>query len=151
MLLNEGLDTGDILLQEEMPIAPEDTAVSVAPRLATIGADLMVQTLDGLSAGTIVPTPQDHSRATLAPILKREDGLIDFSRPAEVIINRLRGFQPWPGVYTSFRGKKLAVLAAKAHEVVEPGRTMVEPMDDVMHITPLHRTAAVRKPAMPIP
>src|SRR5438067_6706563 len=128
MLLNEGLDTGDILLQEEMPIAPEDTAVSVAPRLATIGADLMVQTLDRLSAGTIVPTPQDHSRATLAPILKREDGLIDFSRPAEVIINRLRGFQPWPGVYTSFRGKKLAVLEAKISKKskASPGTVDVE-------------------------
>lgn len=116
MLLNEGLDTGDILLQKEMPTASEDTAVTVAPRLAAIGADLMVQTLDGLAAGTIVPKPQDHSRATLAPILKREDGLIDFSRPADVILNRLRGFQPWPGAYTFFRGKKLAVLEAKASE-----------------------------------
>ena len=88
----------------------------------------MVQTLDGLSAGTIVPTPQDHSRATLAPILKREDGLIDFSRPAEVIINRLRGFQPWPGVYTSFRGKKLAVLEAKISKKskASPGTVDVE-------------------------
>ena len=116
MLLNEGLDTGDILLQREMAIAPEDTAVTVSPRLAAIGADLMVQTLDGLAAATILPKQQDHNRATLAPILQREDGLIDFSRPADVILNRLRGFQPWPGAYTFFRGKKLAVLEAKASE-----------------------------------
>lgn len=120
MLLNEGLDTGDILLQKETPVAPEDTSVTIAPRLAAIGADLMVQTLDGLSKGTIVPKPQDHDHATLAPILKREDGLIDFSRAAEVIVNRLRGFQPWPGAYTLFRGKKLAVLGAKASEESKP-------------------------------
>jgi methionyl-tRNA formyltransferase len=124
MLLNEGLDTGDILLQKEIPVAPEDTAVTVAPRLAASGADLMVQTLDGLSAGTVLPKAQDHSHATLAPILKREDGLIDFSRRSDEILNRLRGFQPWPGAYTFFRGKKLAVLEAKASDEYKqsPGR-----------------------------
>src|SRR5215469_980992 len=128
MLLNEGLDTGDILLRKDMPIASEDTAVTVAPRLAAIGADLMVQTLDGLAAGTIFPKPQDHSRATLAPILKREDGLIDFSRPAEVIVNRLRGFQPWPGAYTFFRGKKLAMFEASIAQEskVSPGTVDVK-------------------------
>jgi methionyl-tRNA formyltransferase len=126
MLLNEGLDTGDILLQKEMPVAPEDTSVTIAPQLAAIGADLMVQTLVGLSGGSIVPKSQDHSRATLAPILKREDGLIDFLRPAEVIVNRLRGFQPWPGAYTLFRGKKLAVLEAKASEESKPHPGSIE-------------------------
>jgi methionyl-tRNA formyltransferase len=120
MLLNEGLDTGDILLQREMPIALDDTAVTLAPRLATVGAALMLETLQGLQAGSITAIPQDHSCATLAPILKREDGLIDFSRPAEAIVNRLRGFQPWPGAYTFFRGKKLAVLEAKAAEGSKP-------------------------------
>src|SRR5262249_19251799 len=116
MLLNEGLDTGDILLQREVPIAPEDTAVTLAPRLGKVGASVMVETLRGVHAGTITSVPQDHSRATLAPILKREDGLIDFARPAETILNRLRGFQPWPGVYTFFRGKKLAVIEAEVAE-----------------------------------
>jgi methionyl-tRNA formyltransferase len=113
MRIDAGLDTGDILQQTEIPIAPEDTAETLAPRLAAIGADLMVATLPGLAAGTIKPQPQDHSRATLAPILKREDGLIDFQRPAATIVNRLRGFQPWPGAFTSFRGKQLHVWAAK--------------------------------------
>src|SRR5947199_3165916 len=102
MLLNEGLDTGDILLQKEMDIRPEDTAVTYAPRLAEVGADLIVETLRGLEDKTIAPVPQDHAQATLAPILKKEDGLVDFSRTAVKINNRLRGFQPWPGAYTQF-------------------------------------------------
>jgi methionyl-tRNA formyltransferase len=128
MLLNEGLDTGDILLQRQVPIRPEHTALTVAPHLATVGAALMVETLKGLRDTTITPIPQDHNRATLAPILKREDGLIDFSRQAAAIVNRLRGFQPWPGAYTVFRGKKLAVLEAKtaAGSKLHPGVINVE-------------------------
>ena len=113
MRIDAGLDTGDILLQREMKISDEDTAETLAPRLATMGADLMVETLDGLQAGTVQPRPQDHSIATLAPVLKREDGLIDFRRSATEIYNRLRGFQPWPGAYTTFRGKQLHIWKAK--------------------------------------
>ena len=112
MRIDAGLDTGDILLQHELPIAPDDTAETLAPRLAAIGADLMVETLRGLQAGSIHPRPQDNSQATLAPILKKEDGLIDFSRSATEIFNRMRGFQPWPGAYTKFRGKNLQILKA---------------------------------------
>jgi len=107
MRIDAGLDTGDILLQEETPIASRDTAETLAPRLAEIGAILMVETLRGLQSGTIRPRPQDHSQASLAPILKKEDGRIDFGRFATEIRNRLRGFQPWPGASTSFRGKTL--------------------------------------------
>src|SRR5580692_7436633 len=103
MRIDAGLDTGDILLQQDLSIAKDDTAETLAPRLAAIGADLMAETLHGLQAGSIDPRPQDNSQATLAPILKKEDGLIDFSRPAVEIINRIRGFQPWPGAYTKFR------------------------------------------------
>ena len=113
MRLDEGLDTGDILLQRKMEIGAEDTAVTMAPRLATLGAELLVETLEGLQQGRIAPVPQDHSRATLAPILKREDGLVDFSRTAAEIYNRLRGFQPWPGAYTLFRGRNLKIVAAR--------------------------------------
>jgi methionyl-tRNA formyltransferase len=120
MRIDAGLDTGDILLQETMPIAPDDTAVSLAPRLAAVGAELMVTTLRGLEAGTITARPQDHSQSSLAPILKKEDGMIDFSRPAQEICNRLRGFQPWPGAFTTFRGKKLTVWAARPDERVGP-------------------------------
>src|SRR5689334_21378797 len=127
MRIDAGLDTGDILLQKEIPIAPEDTAETLAPRLASIGADLMVETLPGLAAGTVQPRPQDHSRATLALILKREDGLIDFRRPAAEIVNRSRGFQPWPGAFTSFRGKQLHIWGAKpAAAKLAPGEIKVE-------------------------
>jgi methionyl-tRNA formyltransferase len=117
MLLDEGLDTGNILLQRELPILPDDTSVSLAPRLATIGADLLVETLRGLERGSITGIPQDNSEATLAPILAREDGLINFQMSAEEIYNRMRGFQPWPAAYTQFRGKNLKLVTAHpAHE-----------------------------------
>src|SRR5438445_4977191 len=80
MRINAGLDTGDILLQREIPVAPDDTAVTIAPQMATVGADLMVETLQKLLAGGITARPQDESQATLAPILKKEDGRMDFSR-----------------------------------------------------------------------
>src|SRR5271168_259752 len=115
MRIDAGLDTGDILLQQELPIAPADTAETLAPHLAEIGAALMAETLRELQAGSIQPRPQDNSQSTLAPILKKEDGLIDFSRPAAEIFNRMRGFQPWPGAYTKFRGKNLQILKAEPH------------------------------------
>ena len=113
MRIDEGLDTGDILLTRQMTIAPDDTAVTLAPRLADLGAELLVETLADLHQGNLKPVPQDDSLATLAPILKKEDGLVDFSRTATELHNRLRGFQPWPGAYTHFRGKNLKIVAAK--------------------------------------
>ena len=113
MRIDAGLDTGDILLQQELPITPDDTSETLAPRLAEMGADLLVATLAGLKAGTIRPRKQDNSQSTLAPILKKEDGLIDFSRNAQEILNRLRAFQPWPSAYTKFRGKNLQILKAR--------------------------------------
>src|SRR6266581_3631434 len=105
MRIDAGLDTGDILQQQELAIAPNDTAGTLAPRLASIGAELVVETLRRLQSGFIVPRPQDNSQASLAPILKKEDGLLDFSRTATEIFNRMRGFEPWPGANTKFRGK----------------------------------------------
>jgi methionyl-tRNA formyltransferase len=109
MLLDAGLDTGDMLLAQVCPIGREETAVDVYECLAPLGAKLMVKTLHHLEAGLIFPEAQDHSLATLAPILKREDGWIDFSRTAKQIYDRWRGFQPWPGAHTILRGKKLIV------------------------------------------
>jgi methionyl-tRNA formyltransferase len=121
MRIDAGLDTGNILLQKELAIAPEDTSETLGPRLATMGADLVVETLRGLEAGGIHPRPQDNSLATLAPILKKEDGLVDFSRSAADIFNRIRGFQPWPGAHTKFRGKNLQILKARpASEALPP-------------------------------
>ena len=127
MRIDAGLDTGDILLQTEAPINPEDTAETLAPRLAAIGADLMIETLRGLQLRSIHPRPQDHSQATLAPILKKEYGRIDFHRSAVEICNRLRGFQPWPGAFTTFRGRNLNVWSAKAlPEATPEGQLLVD-------------------------
>lgn len=116
MRIDAGLDTGDILLQKSFPISAEDTAETLAPKLAAIGADLMIETLHGLDSGKVHPRPQDNAQATSAPVLKKEDGHIDFHRTAGQICNRLRGFQPWPGAYTTFRGKNLRVWAARRVE-----------------------------------
>jgi methionyl-tRNA formyltransferase len=113
MRIDAGLDTGDILLQKEIPIASEDTAETVTPRMAAIGAALLVETLRGLKSGSVHPKRQDSSKATLAPLLKKGDGRIDFHRPAAEIANRIRGFQPWPGAFTTFRDKNLHVWAAR--------------------------------------
>jgi len=127
MKIDAGLDTGDILLQQEIPIAPDDTAETLSPKLAAVGADLTVATLAGLRGGTIQPRKQDNSEATLAPILKKEDGRIDFSRTATEILNRLRGFQPWPGAYSQFRGKNLQIRQATAlDQVVPPSELRVD-------------------------
>ena len=113
MLLNEGLDTGDILLQRELPVEPDETAITYGRRLAEIGSDLMIETLQALETNAITARPQDHSQASLAPILEKQDGRADFNLPAQAIYNRLRGFQPWPGCFTTFRGKNLGVIAAR--------------------------------------
>jgi len=109
MRINAGLDTGDMLLKVETEIGADETAVELGGRLAQTGADLLVETLAGLAGGTIVPEPQDDSQASYAPLLKKEDGRIDWSAIAATIHNRARGFQPWPGAYTTFRGQTLHV------------------------------------------
>jgi methionyl-tRNA formyltransferase len=112
MRINAGLDTGDMLLKWETGIGPEETAVELGARMAGAGADLLVKTLATLPE--IVPEPQDHSQATYAPVLKREDGRIDWRMPAQEIANRVRGFQPWPGCYGELRGHRLHVWKARA-------------------------------------
>ena len=127
MRLNAGLDTGDILLQQELSIARDDTADTLGPKLAVVGAELLVRTLRGLQDGKIHPVPQDDLQATLAPILKKEDGRIDFSRAASEIYNRLRGFQPWPGAFTSFRGRKLNVWSGSPiQKTVSQSKLLIE-------------------------
>src|SRR3984957_3208652 len=129
MRIDAGLDTGDMLMQAELPVAADDTAVSLGPKLAAMGADLMLETLRGLENGEVRPIPQDHSRATLAPILKKEDGRMDFSRSARELFNRLRGFQPWPGAFTTFKGKTLQVHRAHSAQSAihrTPGQIAVE-------------------------
>jgi methionyl-tRNA formyltransferase len=109
MRLDAGLDTGPMLLAKVEPIAPEETAEDLFESLAEVGARLMVRTLAELEAGCLESIAQDHAQATLAPILTREDGRMDFSRTAKACVDRWRGFQPWPGAWTTLHGKKLIV------------------------------------------
>jgi len=127
MLLDAGLDTGPMLLAEVVPIAPEETSADLFESLAEIGSKLMVKTLAGLECGTVSPVEQDHTQATLAPILTRDDARMDFSRTATNLLNRWRGFQPWPGAFTILRGKKLIVHRMKiAHGEGEQGVLQVD-------------------------
>jgi len=124
MRIDAGLDTGDMLLKRETEIGPEENAGELGRRLAVMGADLLVETLARIRE--IVPEKQDNSQATYAPLLKKEDGAIDWSQPAAAIHNRVRGLQPWPGAYTTFRGHALhiwrAALAAPGSGGQRPGK-----------------------------
>ena len=121
------LDAGDVLLSSETPIGPNETTPELAERLAPMGADLAVATLEGLAAGTITPQPQDEEEVTYAPIIKREDGLVDWTRSAVEIHNRVRGFDPWPGAYTFWRGGRFQVRRARPAEGVgQPGQIAIE-------------------------
>jgi len=136
MLLEEGLDTGPILLQETVEIGPHQTAVELFDLLARSGAPLVVETLAGLAAGTIHPQPQNHEGATFAPLLDREDGRMDFAaRSAHELYNRWRGFQPWPGAFTTLDGKKLIVHRLQVAS--EPASAESEPAGSVL-ATPGH-------------
>jgi methionyl-tRNA formyltransferase len=121
-------------MQQALVIRPEQTAVDLFEEMGLGGAPLMVQTLEGLANGTVTPKPQDHSRATLAPLLEREDGRMNFAQhTAATIKNRWRGFQPWPGAFTSLQGKKLIVhkmdvvsgVETHTHGTHEPGEVLV--------------------------
>jgi methionyl-tRNA formyltransferase len=105
MQINAGMDTGPTLLRREVTIGPEETSPELAARLSTIGADLIVETLLQFDRGEIAPAPQDENGVSYAPILKKEVGRIDWQKPAQQIYNRMRGFAPWPGSYSTFRGQ----------------------------------------------
>jgi len=108
MLMNEKLDAGDLLLDERVPIKEDDTAGSLHDTLALVGARLLAKTVKGLCDHTLTPVPQDHSKATYAPMLKKNDGLVRWSDPAFDICNLIRGLDPWPGAFTFHQGKRLA-------------------------------------------
>jgi methionyl-tRNA formyltransferase len=125
MQIDAGLDTGDMLLKEQVAIGPEETAPELSARLAPLGARLLRETIQEIAAGTISREKQNNADATLAPILKKEDGLVEWLMPASQIDSRLRGFTPWPGAYTSFRGQQLSITRTKpaAEEMgLTPGR-----------------------------
>jgi methionyl-tRNA formyltransferase len=112
MQMDEGLDTGDVLLQRALPIGPDDTAETLAPRLAALGGEALVEALALAGRGELVPVRQDAARATLAPILTKEHGKLDWALPAPRLAHRLRGFSPWPGGWTTLDGRTVKILAA---------------------------------------
>jgi methionyl-tRNA formyltransferase len=131
MKIDAGLDTGEMLLKETIDTAPDDDTTTLGRRLATIGAPLLVRTLDSLERGEITPIPQDHSQSTLAPILKKEDGRADWKLSAVDLRNRVRGFAPWPGVWSEFRQGILkisgaAVVDAENDETAVPGTLLAQ-------------------------
>jgi len=127
MLMDEGMDTGAMLLQEKMPILSDDTAGSLSIRLAEVGGRLLVETIKRLKSGTLTPTPQDHTKATLAPMLKKEDGIIDWTRSAQEIERRIRGMSPWPGAFTFAGEERWTIWRALVKELPQealPGHVM---------------------------
>jgi len=121
MLIDEGLDTGPTLLARSTPIGPEETAPELEARLGPLGAEVLLETLDGLARGTLRAQPQDHAQATRAPILEKEDGHLDWSRPAEEIARRVRGLLPWPGTVTRTAEGDLKVLRARVEAPATAG------------------------------
>jgi len=114
MFMDEGLDTGDIIMSARLAIQPDDTSAMLHDRLADLGADLLIQTLKGLETGSLHPVAQDGSLATYAPILKKQDGLIDWSKSAHALESFIRGVTPWPGAFTFFNEKRLKIFKARA-------------------------------------
>jgi methionyl-tRNA formyltransferase len=125
MKIDTGMDTGDILLVKSEPIRDDDTTETLSERLRVLGADLMVETLRKLERGEILPQPQDSSQATLAPRLKKSDGRVDWAKPAIELARRVRGLAPWPGAFTTFRGKNLHIWRAGAF--TSPGGSQLAP------------------------
>ncbi len=117
MRIDAGLDTGDMLLKAETGIGPLETAQDLSARLARMGAALLLETLVGIERGALAPVKQNPAEATYAPVLKKEDGLIDWRRTAAEIRNRARGFAPWPGAHTRFRGRGFQILKTRPSEV----------------------------------
>lgn len=118
MQINAGMDTGPTLLRQEVAIGPHETSPELAARMSTIGADLIVETLLKFSSGEISPVPQDEKNVSYAPILKKEDGQINWSQNAQQIYNRMRAFTPWPGSYSTFRGQKCHLWGRPASPVI---------------------------------
>jgi methionyl-tRNA formyltransferase len=120
MRIDAGLDTGDLLLKAETEIGGDENSIELGGRLAIMGARLLVETLARLSDGTIVPEKQDAAQASWAPLLTKQDGLIDWTRDASAIHNQVRGLQPWPGAYTTFRGQSMHVWRSRPGPATQP-------------------------------
>lgn len=120
MQLDEGMDTGPTLLERRVAIEPEETAGELLARLAPIGAAALLEAIEGLAAGALRPAPQDHARATHAPMLTKADGAIDFAGPAGAVAARIRGVDPWPGAHAVLRGQPVKLFRARAGDAGPP-------------------------------
>jgi methionyl-tRNA formyltransferase len=125
MMMDEGMDTGDILLQTEIPMGEEETSETLHDRLALLGARLLLETVSGMKAGSVHPIPQDHSKATYAPSLKKEDGRINWSKEAKEINRQVRALNPWPGAFTEWNGQLLKIYRGELREKSSTGKTGV--------------------------
>ena len=121
MKMDAGIDTGPLFSRRYIPIAPDETAGTLFAKLAPLGADLLVETLPRYLSGELVPQPQPEEGATYAPMLKKEDGRLDFNQPAVALERRVRAFSPWPGTYFDWNGAPLKVLRASVSEAKSPG------------------------------
>ncbi len=159
MLMDQGLDTGPILLQGRLPIAPEDTGETLAPRVAAAGAELLLETLEGLESGIVTPRPQDDALATSAPSFTKQDGELDWSRPADELDRRVRALQPWPGTFTFLEDERISVWRVRAHAGAATGAVpgLVERVTDealwvacgdgdLLEIVELQRAGGRRQP-----
>ncbi|MDP2928672.1 MAG: methionyl-tRNA formyltransferase [Candidatus Omnitrophota bacterium] len=131
--MNEKMDAGDIILKKEMAIDPDDTNITLSERLATLGADALEETIELIESGRIKSVKQDDSAATLAPKLKKEDGLINWKEPAINIHNKVRGLLPWPGAYTHFKDKVLKILKTEVLESENDKGSSGEVVDIIRH------------------
>ena len=136
MLMDPGMDTGDMLLKESLEIRPDDTAGTLHDRLMALGGELIVKTLDGLAEGSVTPTPQDHDKATYSPMLKKAHGKLDWQKSARELDNFIRGMSPWPGAFTFLAKKRLKIYKARAVEGeagAAPG-TVIEGFTDEIRV-----------------
>lgn len=117
MFTDIGMDTGDILLSRTSPIAPDDTYETLSCKLAGIGADLLVETLDQLEKGTLVRIPQDSTKATVCRLIKKQDGYLDFNRPAKEVNDRVRAMNPWPCAYAFLNGQPMKIFSAAVTDI----------------------------------
>jgi methionyl-tRNA formyltransferase len=147
MLMDEGMDTGAVLMKEKIAITPDDTAGSLSPRLAELGGRLLVETLTRLKAGTLTPQVQDHDQATMAPLLKKEDGVIDWTLSATAIANRIRGLTPWPGAYTFLGADRWMLYRAVAlsEPSAEPPGRITAVTKDAIHVATGEGVLAVKE------
>jgi len=136
MMMDKGMDTGDILLMAKTPIGTEETAAELHDRLSEMGAGTLIETLTRLQDGSLTRTPQDHERATYAPMLKKKDGEIDWSLPAERIECQIRGMTPWPGVFTFSDSMRLKIFKARVLErdISVPPGTILECMPGELRV-----------------